>query len=147
MLFRLGPGAALAQPALQLVEPGSLTVGTYGTVIPGIVVDPGDKLGGLDGVLLTAFAKDHGLELKLYQTTFASMILAVEQKKIDVGTYVFYTPERAQHVFYTYPFLVSRAVIYTLKSFPYNGPQSRRNRAGAGDAAGPDPVRRADLGP
>lgn len=111
MLFRLGPGAALAQPALQLVEPGSLTVGTYGTVIPGIVVDPGDKLGGLDGVLLTAFAKDHGLELKLYQTT------------------------------------VSRAVIYTLKSFPYNGPQSRRNRAGAGDAAGPDPVRRADLGP
>jgi ABC-type amino acid transport substrate-binding protein len=117
-------GRSAAQPALQLVEPGSLTVGTYGTVIPGIVVGPGDKLGGLDGVLLTAFAKDHGLELKLYQTTFASMILAVEQKKIDVGTYVFYTPERAQHVFYTYPFLVSRAVIYTLKSFPYDGPQS-----------------------
>lgn len=59
-------------------------------MIPGIVVGPGDQLGGLDGVLLTAFAKDHGLELKLYQTTFASMILAVEQKKIDVGTYVFY---------------------------------------------------------
>jgi ABC-type amino acid transport substrate-binding protein len=117
-------GRSAAQPALQLVEPGSLTVGTYGTVIPGILVGPGDKLGGLDGVLLTAFAKDHGLKLKLYQTTFASMILAVEQKKIDVGTYVFYTKERAQHVFYTYPFLVSRAVIYTLKSFPYDGPQS-----------------------
>jgi ABC-type amino acid transport substrate-binding protein len=113
-----------AQPTLQLVNPGYLTVGTYGTVIPGIVVGPGDKLSGLNGVLLTAFAKDHGLELKLYQTTFASMILAVEQKKIDVGTYVFYTKERAQHVFYTYPFLVSYAVVYTLKSFPYEGPQS-----------------------
>ena len=113
-----------AQSALQLVNPGYLTVGTYGTVIPGIVVGPGDKLGGLDGILLTAFAKDHGLKLKLYQTTFASMILAVEQKKIDVGTYVFYTKERAQHVFYTYPFLVSYAVVYTLKSFPYKGPQS-----------------------
>ena len=116
------PGAA--QPALQLVNPGYLTVGTYGTVIPGITVGPGDKLGGLDGVLLSAFAKDHGLKLKLYQTTFASMILAVEQKKIDVGTYVFYTKERAQHVFYTYPFLVSYAVLYTQKSFPYQGPQS-----------------------
>src|SRR5580700_696983 len=117
-------GRSAAQPALQLVEPGSLTVGTYGTVIPGIVVGPGDELGGLDGILLNAFAKDHGLKLKLYQTTFASMILAVEQKKIDVGTYVFYTKERAQHVFYTYPFLVSRAVIYTLKSSSYSGPQS-----------------------
>jgi hypothetical protein len=94
-------GRSAAQPALQLVEPGSLTVGTYGTVIPGILVGPGDKLGGLDGVLLTAFAKDHGLKLKLYQTTFASMILAVEQKKIDLGTYVFYTKERAQHPGYS----------------------------------------------
>lgn len=75
------------QPALQLANTGYLTVGTYGTVIPGIAVGPGDKLGGVNGILLTAFAKNHGLRLKLYQTTFASMILAVEQKKIDVGTY------------------------------------------------------------
>jgi ABC-type amino acid transport substrate-binding protein len=125
--FGSASGSA-AQPVLQLVNPGYLTVGTYGTVIPGIVVGPGDRLGGLDGVLLTAFAKDHGLKLKLYQTTFASMILAVEERKIDVGTYVFYTKERAQHVFYSYPFLVSRAVVFTLKSLPYKGPESLRGK-------------------
>ena len=108
----------------KLVEPGYLTVGTYGTGIPAIVVGPGDKLGGLDGALLNAFARDHNLKLKLYQTTFASQILAVEQGKIDVGTYVFYTAERAKHVFYTDPFWVSHAVIFTMKSFPYSGPKS-----------------------
>ena len=100
----------------KLVEPGYLTVGTYGTGIPAIVVGPGDKLGGLDGALLNAFARDQNLKLKLYQTTFASQILAVEQGKIDVGTYVFYTAERAKHVFYTDPFWVSHAVIFTMKS-------------------------------
>jgi ABC-type amino acid transport substrate-binding protein len=126
-LFAVGDAtlaASPAQPGFKLVNPGFLTVATYGTVIPGIVVGPGDRLSGLDGILLTAFARDHGLRLKLYQTTFASMILAVEQGKVDVGTYIFYTKERAQHVFYTYPFLVSRAVLYTLTSFPYSGPAS-----------------------
>jgi ABC-type amino acid transport substrate-binding protein len=140
-LFAYGTAAVIAAAALfaaagvrleaasptadfKLVNPGYLTVATYGSVIPGIVVGPGDQIGGLDGVLLTAFARDHGLKLKLYQTTFASMILAVEQGKVDIGTYIFYTKERAQHVFYTYPFLVSYAVLYTLKSFPYSGPAS-----------------------
>ena len=108
----------------RLVEPGYLTVGTYGTGIPAIIVGPGDKLGGLDGALLNAFARDHDLQIKLYQTTFASQILAVEQGKVDVGTYVFYTAERAKHVFYTYPFWVSHAVIFTLRSTPYSGPES-----------------------
>lgn len=116
---------ASPQPAaFRLVNPGSLTVATYGTVQPVIVVSPGDKLGGLEGALFNAFVRDHGLKLKLYQTTFSSMILAVEQGKVDVGTYVFYTQERAKHVYYTDPFFISRAVIYTLKSFAYSGPES-----------------------
>ena len=110
--------------AFRLVNPGYLTVGTYGTVLPIIIVSPGDTLGGLEGTLINGFLRDHGLKLKLYQTTFSSMILAVEQGKIDVGTYIFYTPDRAKHVYYTYPFFVSRAVIYTLKSFSYSGPES-----------------------
>jgi ABC-type amino acid transport substrate-binding protein len=112
----------------RLVEPGHLTVGTYGTGIPAIIVGPGDKLSGLDGVLVTAFARDHALEIKLYQTTFASQILAVEQGKIDVGTFVFYTPERAKHVYYTLPFWVSHTVIFTLKSTPYTGPKSMEGK-------------------
>jgi len=113
-----------ASVALQLVQPGYLTVATYGTGQPAIVVGPGDKLAGLDGALFNAFVQDHGLKLRLYQTTFTSMILAVEQGKADYGTYIFYTAERAKHVYYTYPFFVSHAVIFTLKSFPYTGPDS-----------------------
>ena len=95
-------GRSAAQPALQLVEPGSLTVGIYGTVIPGILVGPGDKLGGLDGVLLTAFAKNHGLKLNLlHDVRVDDPRRRTEEDRF--GTYVFYTKERAQHVFYTYP--------------------------------------------
>jgi ABC-type amino acid transport substrate-binding protein len=112
----------------RLVEPGHLTVGTYGTGIPAIIVGPGDKLSGLDGALVTAFARDHALQIKLYQTTFASQILAVEQGKIDVGTFVFYTADRAKHVYYTMPFWVSHTVIFTLKSTPYTGPNSMEGK-------------------
>jgi ABC-type amino acid transport substrate-binding protein len=118
------PAARAQEAKLRLVEPGALTVATYGTGIPAIVVGPGDHLGGLDGAFFTAFARDHHLKLKLYQTTFASMILAVEQGKVDVGVYIFYTPERAKHVYYTYPFWVSHARLFTLKSFKYSGPAS-----------------------
>jgi ABC-type amino acid transport substrate-binding protein len=111
-----------------LVEPGYLTVGTYGTGIPAIIVGPGDKLSGLDGALVTAFARDHNLQIKLYQTTFASQILAVEQGKIDVGTFVFYTAERAKHVYYTAPFWVSHTVMFTLKSTPYTDAKSMEGK-------------------
>ena len=43
VLFQLGSAQRCA-PAMQLVEPRSLTVGIYGTVIPGILVGPGDNL-------------------------------------------------------------------------------------------------------
>lgn len=120
---------ASAQKAdYKLVEPGFLTVGTYGTSIPSITVGPGDKLGGLAGALITAFAHDHNLKLKIYQTTFASQILAVEQGKIDVGTFVFYTTERAKHVYYTFPYWVSHTVLITLKSTPYTGTKSMEGK-------------------
>lgn len=132
LLFLGAAPLVIKRPAaaadFQLIEPGTLTVATYGSGIPAIVVGPGDKLGGLDGALLNAFARDHVLKLKLYQTTFASVILAAQQGKADLGTYVFYTPERAKHVYYTFPFWVSHAVVFTLKSLPYAGPQSMEGK-------------------
>lgn len=119
-----GLGLSAAAQEVKYVSPGELTVATHGSLVPEIVVGPGDELGGVDGALFNAFVKDNAVKLKLYQTTFASMILAVEQHKVDVGEGVFYTPERAKHVYYTYPFYVTHAVIYTLKSFPYSGPSS-----------------------
>jgi ABC-type amino acid transport substrate-binding protein len=120
-----GPQAA-AQMAggLKLVNPGFLTVATHGSLPPEIVVGPGDTMGGMDGVLYNAFVKDHGLKLKLFETTFPSMILAVEQGKVDAGEGVFYTAERAKHVYYTLPFYLTRAGIFTLQTFPYAGPAS-----------------------
>jgi len=116
---------AFSQPTpYHLVNPGYLTVGTYGSGPPVIVVGPGETLGGIDGALFNAFVKDHGLKLKLFQTTFSSMILAIEQGKIDIGEDVFYTAERAKHIYYTYPFFVGHAVLFTAKSLPYSGPDS-----------------------
>ncbi len=133
MLLVIGIGAlqspALPQaPAFRLVNPGYLTVGTYGSGPPVIVVGPGETLGGIDGALFNAFVKDHGLKLKLFQTTFASMILAIEQGKADVGEDVFYTAERAKHIYYTYPFFVGHAVLFTAKSLPYTGADSMNGK-------------------
>jgi ABC-type amino acid transport substrate-binding protein len=118
------PPAAAQAMGYRLVNPGYLTVATHGSIPPEIVVGPGQTLGGVDGALYNAFVRDHGLKLKLFQTTFPSMILAVEQGRVDAGEGVFYTAERAKHVYYTYPFYVTRAYIATLASFPYHGPAS-----------------------
>jgi len=130
LLIGWGGGVGLRRQATaetmsyRLVNPGYLTIATHGSLPPEISVGPGDRLGGVDGAFFNAFAKDHRLKLKLFETTFPSMILAVEQGKVDVGEGVFYTAERAKHVYYTYPFYLTRAVIFTLQTFPYAGPQS-----------------------
>lgn len=123
-----GPRAAAQSAGLRLVNPGYLTVATHGSLPPEIVVGPGDTMGGMDGVLYNAFVKSHGLKLKLFETTFPSMILAVEQGKVDAGEGVFYTAERAKHIYYTLPFYLSRAAIFTLQTFPYAGPKSMEGK-------------------
>jgi ABC-type amino acid transport substrate-binding protein len=113
----------------QLVHAGYLTVATYGTGKPQVVVGPGDHFAGVDGDYLTQFAKDHKLKIKLFQTTFASVILAVQQRKADVGAYIFYTPQRAKQMYYAYPYFNSgKTVIFTLKSFHYTGPSSMQGK-------------------
>lgn len=132
LMVACGGGASAGKqsgPSYQLVQPGYLTVATYGTGKPEVVVGPGDNFGGVDGNYLTQFAKDHGLKIKLFQTTFASVILAVQQRKADVGAYIFYTPQRAKQMYYTYPYFNSgKTVIFTLKSFHYNGPSSMEGK-------------------
>jgi ABC-type amino acid transport substrate-binding protein len=124
----LAGGARGQQPSYRLVAPGVLTVATYASAGHAVTVLPNDTLAGLDGALLNAFAKDHGLRIHLYQTTFASVILAVEQGRVDIGTYYYYTAERARHVYYTYPFFQEHAFLFTLKSLPYSGPDSLRGK-------------------
>src|SRR6266852_4230569 len=72
-------GSSAATPNLELVHAGQITVATYGNGFPTIVVGKNGTLGGTSGAWINAFAKANGLKVKLFQTTFTSAILAVQQ--------------------------------------------------------------------
>lgn len=122
-----GASPSSTGPSLSLITPGTLTVATYGSAAPAMTIT-GNTLGGLDGALINAFVAAHHLKLDLYQTTFASVILAVEQGKADLGTYYYYTAARASQVYYTFPFFLERAAMFTQKSFNYSGPASMQGK-------------------
>lgn len=111
-------------PKYKTIQSGLLTVATYGTAVPIIVVGPGDQLGGTAGAWITAFANDSGLKLKLFQTTFASSILAVQQGKADMSVSFYWNADRAKTVYYTYPLDIEGLQVFTKKSFSYSGPTS-----------------------
>ncbi|MHB8440306.1 MAG: transporter substrate-binding domain-containing protein, partial [Acidimicrobiales bacterium] len=128
-------GAATAGPSvvpvtvpcsgLNLATPGTITVATYGTGLPDIVINPDGTMGALEGTLFAGLAKDCNLQVKLFQTTFASMILAVQQHKADVATYIYYSAARAKVLYYTYPHWVAdKAAVFYRSDFTYTGPQS-----------------------
>ena len=121
--------AASPSPAesFNLVERGTFTVGVYQVYIP-VMMPSGNTLGGVDGAWMTEFAKSHNLKLKIFQTTFASTILAVQQKRIDVALAYYYTADRAKTVFYTYPFDQEGARVFTLSTFNYTGPDSLKGK-------------------
>lgn len=113
---------------LNLLTAGTLTISTWGTSTPEVVVNSDGTMGGLDGALLKAFAKDNGLTLKLFQTTFASSIIAVQQHKADMGAYFYWNPARAAQAFYTLPFFADYSVVITKSSFSYTGPDSLKGK-------------------
>ncbi len=117
---------AAASPAaqLKLVQPGVLTVATYGNGFPTIVVNSDGTLGGTDGAWLNDFAKAHNLQVKLFETTFTSAILAVEQGKADITLDIYYTPARSHQLYYTYPNNTEGLQVFTQKSLNYTGPAS-----------------------
>jgi len=121
-----GSGAARStrSAAPTLVHDGTLTVATYGTGFPTVVVNKDGTLGGTSGAWINAYAKAAGLKVKLFQTTFTSAILAVQQKKADLTMDIYYTPDRAKTLYYTYPFSVEGLQLFTKKDFNYTGPAS-----------------------
>lgn len=118
----------------SLVTPGTITVATYGTGLPDIQINSNGTMGALEGALFAGFAQDCHLQVKLYQTTFASMILAVQQHKADVASYIYYSAARAKVLYYTYPHWVAdKAAVFYRSNFNYTGPQSCKT---AGTATG-----------
>jgi ABC-type amino acid transport substrate-binding protein len=114
-----------ASSSIKTITPGVLTIATYGSDPPLITVGPGaNQLGGLSGDWINAFAAEFGLKVKLFQTTFASTLTAVQQGKADIGAPVYYTSSRAQLYYYTYPVDVESLVVFTKSSFHYTGPSS-----------------------
>lgn len=112
---------AAAKDDFNLAEPGFLTVAVFSNAPPVIGYDSADKMLGVDGDFLESFAGRHSLKIKLYKTTFASTILAVKQGKADVGTWFYYTEERAKQIRYTLPYLRETASVFTMESFGYKG--------------------------
>lgn len=123
------PDGSKSPSGFGLVHPGYLTIAETGSYPPDIVVNSDATLGGIEGILFSNFAKDHGLKIKLYQTTFASMILAVQAHKADVGTYVYYTADRAKHIYYTVPFYTDYTAMITKKGAAYSGPGSMTGKS------------------
>lgn len=121
-------GSRGAAADLPLVHDGQLTIATYGTGFPTVVINKDGTIGGTSGAWFNAFAKDNGLKVKLFQTTFTSAILAVQQGKADVTMDIYYTPERSKTLYYSYPFSVEGLQVFTKKDFPYNGPQSLKGK-------------------
>lgn len=126
----LGGSAAAARTgsSLPLVHSGQLTIATYGTAFPTIVINKNGSIGGTSGAWFNAFAKENGLKVKLFQTTFTSAILAVQQGKADLTMDIYYTPERAKALFYTFPFSVEGLQVFTKKSLAYSGPASLKGK-------------------
>lgn len=114
--------------SLPLVHSGQLTIATYGTAFPTIVINKNGTIGGTSGAWFNAFAKENGLKVKLFQTTFTSAILAVQQGKADLTMDIYYTPERSKTLFYTYPFSVEGLQVFTKKGFAYSGPASLKGK-------------------
>ena len=115
-------------PQLTTIQSGYVTIATYGTFAPDIIVGPGDALSGLDGDWLTQFAKDNNLKIKVYPTTFSGGILAVQQSKADMFTYLYYTDARGKVVYYTYPFNLEKLAVYVRKGFSYSSPDSLKGK-------------------
>lgn len=117
--------SSASPPPFKTISAGTLTIATYGSAPPLITVGPGpNDIGGLSGGWAKAFASEYGLQVKLFQTTFASTLLAVEQGKADIGAPVYYNSDRAKKYYYTYPVDVEALVVFTKKGFSYNGPNS-----------------------
>jgi ABC-type amino acid transport substrate-binding protein len=119
-----GSGASRAAAPASLAHSGTLTVATYGTGFPTVVVNKDGTLGGTSGAWINAYAKANNLKIKLFQTTFTSAILAVQQKKADLTMDIYYTPQRAKSLYYTLPFSVEGLQVFTKKGFNYTGPAS-----------------------
>jgi polar amino acid transport system substrate-binding protein len=79
----------------------TITVGTSNDAPFSFHSGGSDTLKGIDGEMINAIAKDKGWKIKIFDTEFATLIPALEAKKIDVVVDAMYiTDERKKQVDY-----------------------------------------------
>ncbi|MFE9424792.1 ABC transporter substrate-binding protein [Kitasatospora sp. NPDC006697] len=79
-----GGSAAAANP-YQLIEPGTLHVGTLSDAPPNVYLKDG-KFTGFDNDLFTAVAAKAGLKVQFASTDFSALLSQVANHKFDVGS-------------------------------------------------------------
>lgn len=119
-----GDDQAAEDLGFNLIKPGKLTVAFVDGNLPNLALAADGTLEGLDGAWINAFAEEHDLEVVPSPMEFSAQILAVQQGKADIGTSTYYTAERAEQVYYAYPFWRDTTGIYVKKGFDYTGPES-----------------------
>ena len=113
---------------IKLANPGYLTVALIDGNLPSISTGTSTSLPGIDGAWITQTAKDLNLKIKTYPTTLSGQILAITSGKVDIGTSLHYTAERATQAYYTVPWEVSYTGIITKKSFSYSNADSLKGK-------------------
>lgn len=71
---------------LNLVKPGTLTVGTLSDAPPSICVNSNNVFTGFDNELLRAVANELGLKIEFVGTDFAGLLAQVAGHRFDVGS-------------------------------------------------------------
>ncbi len=93
-----GSGAAASGSSVKTVNDGVLTMATNG-YFPPYEYYEGDKLVGIDVEIATAIAEKLGLELKIEDMEFDSIITSIATNKADIGLAgMTVTEERKQNV-------------------------------------------------
>lgn len=80
------PLEAIDVSRLNLVEPGTLTVGTLSDAPPSICLNSAGQHTGFDNELLKAVAEKLGLQVKFVGTEFAGLLAQVANRRFDVGS-------------------------------------------------------------
>lgn len=80
------PLAAVDTASLNLVQPGTLTVGTLSDAPPSICVNSQNVFTGFDNELLRAVAGKLGLQIQFVGTDFAGLLAQVAGHRFDVGS-------------------------------------------------------------
>lgn len=71
---------------LDLITPGTLTVGTLSDAPPSICINGAGQFTGFDNEVLRAIAEKLGLQIKFVGTEFSGLLAQVASRRFDVGS-------------------------------------------------------------